>query len=67
MLELDLLLQGFIEKDGLESLDEAEKRQFEKLLAYPDNLLLEYLMDNRSPADALSINVIEKIRHAASA
>jgi antitoxin CptB len=66
MLELDDLLQGFIEK-GFEELAENERLHFENLLNCHDNLLLEYLMGRTVPADPDTTNVVDKIRAAAQA
>lgn len=43
MLELDLLLQGFLD-DGYDELDEAGRAEFEALLALPDQELFELLL-----------------------
>jgi antitoxin CptB len=66
MLELDDLLQGFIET-GFNKLTENERLHFEKLLNCHDNLLLEYLMGRTVPADPDSAHVVNKIRTAAQA
>jgi antitoxin CptB len=64
MLELDLLLQGFLEQ-GHDALSSDEKQAFENLLTCPDDLLLAYLLGHTVPADGLTADVVEKIRHAA--
>jgi succinate dehydrogenase flavin-adding protein (antitoxin of CptAB toxin-antitoxin module) len=66
MLELDDMLQGFLEK-AFDALDASERRQFETLLRCHDNLLLEYLMGRTVPADPDTANVVNKIRAAAQA
>jgi antitoxin CptB len=66
MLELDDMLQGFLEK-AFDELDPSERRQFENLLRCHDNLLLEYLMGRTVPADPDTANVVNKIRAAAQA
>ncbi len=43
MLELDLLLQGFLD-NGYESLDAAGREAFERLLELPDQALFERLL-----------------------
>lgn len=65
MRELDILLQGFLEKcyDDLSSTD---KEAFNSLLSYPDSLLLEYLMGRMSASDRALSNVITGIRNAAT-
>lgn len=66
MLELDDMLQGFLEK-VFDELDAGERHQFETLLRCHDNLLLEYLMGRTVPADPDTANVVNKIRAAAQA
>jgi antitoxin CptB len=66
MRELDLLLQSFLER-AYDELDEREQAGFERLLAYPDALLFEYLMGCAAPSDPLIARVVEKIRDAATA
>lgn len=66
MLELDLLLQGFLE-NGYEQLDESGRDAFERLLKTQDQTLFEYFMQNKLPKERDLINVIEQIRHAAQA
>lgn len=66
MLELDDMLQGFLEK-AFDELDASERCQFETLLRCHDNLLLEYLMGRTVPADPDTTNVVNKIRAAAQA
>ncbi|HHM05186.1 MAG TPA: succinate dehydrogenase assembly factor 2 [Gammaproteobacteria bacterium] len=65
MLELDLLLQGFLER-GYSRLDAASQAQFEALLAYPDPVLLEYLMGRAVPADPALARVVAAVRAAVS-
>ena len=66
MLELDDLLQGFLQHT-FDSLDSNERHQFESLLRCNDNLLLEYLMGRTVPSDPATANVVNKIRAAAQA
>lgn len=66
MLELDLLLQPFLES-GYEALDEAEQGVFLQLLELPDQELFEQLMEIRAPEKKEFSRVIAKIRHAATA
>jgi antitoxin CptB len=61
MLELDLLLQGFLERQW-GTLDDAERQAFERLLAYSDQVLLECLMGRFAPVDPAIADVIGKIR-----
>ncbi len=66
MLELDLLLQSFL-AHGYDRLDSADKQAFAELLDYPDQLLLEYLMEISQPLDARIAHVIRCIRQTAAA
>lgn len=65
MLELDLLLGGFID-NGYQSLSEEEKFIFQDLLIEADQQLFEYFMKKAPVEDAKLANVIEKIRRAAA-
>ena len=66
MLELDLLLQGFLD-NGYADLDEAEQQLFIELLELPDQDLFENLMAIDEPERKEFSRVIAKIRHAATA
>ena len=61
MLELDLLLKSFVDKD-FDKLDENERIALKKLLEYPDNLLLEYLLGRLVPSEDQLARVVDKIR-----
>jgi antitoxin CptB len=61
MLELDCLLQDFLES-GYETLSIAELQAFQDLLSYPDPLLLEYVMGRMQPSDRAIADVVAKIR-----
>jgi antitoxin CptB len=63
MLELDLLLQGFLER-GYEMLSAQERETFQELLNYPDQDLLEYLMARAMPTDKDVADVVNRIRNA---
>ena len=63
MLELDLLLQGFLER-GYDSLRVVELEAFNQLLEYPDSVLLDALMGHMVPANKDIARVVEKIRRA---
>lgn len=65
MLELDLLLQGFLDTAYAE-LDSAQQAQFARLLALPDQQLYDYLLGNLPPDEKEFIDVIARIRHAAA-
>ena len=66
MLELDILLEEFLEHSYAE-LDESERQSFEALLAYPDQLLYEYLTGQQAPTDQGITRVIQRIRRAPAA
>lgn len=66
MLELDLLLSDFLD-NGYEWLDSQQKMLFTELLSLPDQTLFEYLMGTRVVEKKEFSDVIERIRHAASA
>lgn len=61
MLELDLLLQGFVD-EHYDRLTPAEQQAFETLLSYPDALLYEYFLGSTLPLDRVLADVVEKIR-----
>lgn len=64
MLELDLLLQGFMQA-RYARLDAVERSAFDRLLDYPDPLLLDVLMGHLAPTDKDIGHVVEKIRQSA--
>lgn len=65
MLELDLLLHGFLEQ-GYDALPTEQQEVFERLLALPDQMLFDYLL-NAMPIDEMEfVDVIKKIRAQAS-
>lgn len=61
MLELDLLLRGFLAK-GYANLSAAEKLSFDRLLQIPDPQLLEYLMGREQPEDKELTDVVARVR-----
>lgn len=63
LLELDLLLHQFLKTD-LAWLDQAQRHAFERLLDYPDHILLEMLMARQMPADTGIVDVVARIRSA---
>lgn len=65
MLELDILLGGFID-NGYASLNEEEKHVFQDLLVEADQQLYEYFMKNAQAENEKLDNVIRKIRIAAA-
>ena len=66
MLELDLLLQPFLE-NGYAELDESEQALFLELLELPDQQLFEQLMEIKETQEKELANIITQIRHAATA
>ncbi len=64
MLELDDLLQGFLEH-AYDGLNARERASFESLLGCHDNLLLEYLMGRTVPVDPDTAHAVKKIRESA--
>jgi antitoxin CptB len=65
MLELDLLLQGFLDK-GYRQLGKQEQERFIRLLELPDQRLLEYLLHSVPVKEKEFTDVIERIRTAAA-
>ena len=66
MLELDLVLQSFLDRD-YDKATRDEQRAFEALLNYPDPMLLEYVMGRMTPTDPLLAHVVARLRIAPSA
>ncbi|MDX1811998.1 MAG: succinate dehydrogenase assembly factor 2 [Gammaproteobacteria bacterium] len=66
MLELDILLGGFID-NGYQQLTNDEKFIFQDLLLEADQQLYEYFMKNAEVKDKNLEHVIQKIRRAAAA
>ena len=61
MLELDLMLQRFIES-YLSQLNEVELVDFESLLSYPDPDLFSWLMGSASPENKELDHLVELIQ-----
>ena len=61
MLELDLLLNNFVEKKAAQ-LDERQRQTFELLLSYPDQTLFDLLLGEAISSDSMISNMIEDIR-----
>jgi len=66
MRELDLLLEGYLDH-GYAAAAESERAAFRRLLDYPDQLLLEYLLGSLAPGEREMCDVILMIRGAAAA
>jgi antitoxin CptB len=65
MLELDLLLRDFMD-DGYAQLGEGERACFDRLLDYPDAVLIEWCMGRNRSADKDVARLVDKIRAAAA-
>lgn len=61
MLELDILLNDFLDK-GYERLEQQEQAVFQRLLEYSDQPLIQLLLGQTKTADRECQNVLEKIR-----
>jgi len=61
MLELDLLLNNFVEKK-VASLSAEKKQTFEMLLSYPDQTLLDLLLGNSVSSDASIADLVQQIQ-----
>ncbi|HMJ49659.1 MAG TPA: succinate dehydrogenase assembly factor 2 [Burkholderiales bacterium] len=61
MLELDLVLTGFLEKH-YPKLTEPEARTFKALLDYPDTELWDMIMDRTEPAEKTMKAILQLIR-----
>ena len=61
MLELDLLLNNFVNKE-VEVLTPQQKQTFELLLSYPDQTLLDLLLGNSVASDPSISIIVQKIR-----
>jgi len=63
MLELDIMLQSFLE-NGYSKLEPEDINYFEQLLDYEDNPLFELLMGKMQPANPAMKHVIKSIQYA---
>ncbi len=61
MLELDLLLNNFVDK-GVKKLSAEQKQTFEMLLSYPDQTLLDLLLSNSVSSDAAIASLVQQIQ-----
>lgn len=66
MRELDLLLLQFLDAEG-SNLDSTGQSVFERLLATPDAVLLEWLLGRQTPSDKEVAQFVQRIRRAAAA
>ena len=61
MLELDLLLNNFVDKE-VKNLTAEQKQTFELLLSYPDQTLLDLLLGNSVSSDLSIATIVQKIQ-----
>ena len=61
MLELDLLLNNFVEK-RVDMLNAQQRQTFELLLSYPDQTLLDLLLGNSVSSDPSISVIVQQIR-----
>lgn len=61
MLELDLLLNNFVDKKA-DDLNVEQKQTFEMLLSYPDQTLLDLLLGNSISSDAPIARLVRQIQ-----
>jgi antitoxin CptB len=64
MLELDILLNNFVDKK-INDLTKKQKQTFELLLSYPDQTLLDLLLANSVSSDASIATLVLQIRATA--
>jgi antitoxin CptB len=63
MLELDLVLARFLERD-FAALSEAQQEAFKAVLEYPDNDLWDLVCGRMSPPPGEMAGVVERLRNA---
>ena len=61
MLELDLVLNAFVERH-LDDLDAQALEVFQAVLAYPDPTLLALVMGQAEPEDAAELGIVAQLR-----
>ncbi len=61
MLELDLLLNNFVDKK-VNSLSTQQKQSFDLLLSYPDQTLLDLLLGNSVSSDPAISIIVQQIQ-----
>ena len=61
MLELDLLLNNFVDKE-VKNLTAEQQQTFEQLLSYPDQTLLDLLLGNSVSSDLSITTIVQKIQ-----
>ena len=65
MLELDILFNGFIDKQYTQ-LSSEQKVTFDQLLDYPDQLLFDLLLGHMQSSDNKVSSLVQTIRQSAS-
>jgi len=65
MLELDILLNEFIDKKYT-SLNKAEKEIFNQVLDYPDQLLFDLFLGHMESSDIKVSDLVQTIRQSSS-
>lgn len=65
MLELDLLLNGFIDRDYVD-LDNEQKMVLDRLLDYPDQLLFDLLLGFMQSSDKEIASLVSCIQKSAT-
>ena len=63
MLELDLILTEFLDKDYA-ALDVKQKQLLDAMLEYPDQLLFDLLLENMISSDKDIAQLVKRIRNA---
>lgn len=61
MLELDLLLNNFVDKKS-DALSRPQRQAFELLLTYPDQTLLDLLLGNAISSDPAIAALVQQIQ-----
>ena len=64
MLELDLLLNNFVDRKAA-ALTDQQRQAFELLLSYPDQTLLDLLLANTVSSDEQLAGIVHLIRSTA--
>ncbi|HET6724450.1 MAG TPA: succinate dehydrogenase assembly factor 2 [Gammaproteobacteria bacterium] len=61
MKELDVLLEGYL-ASRYDAAPQAERDAFSALLTLPDPQLLDYVTGRAAPSDAVTADVVERLR-----
>ena len=65
MLELDLLLNQFLDK-GYQNLDTAQRNLLDEMLDYPDQLLFDLLLGHMPSSNKDVSDIVSQIRNTAT-